>query len=98
MKVPVVASDATVDAIEAAQVVHRDQWAFDFFPFPAGFEVECHTMWAMDEFTEENGATRVVPGSHRWGDKLRLTVDDTVPAEMAKGSVLLYLGSVYHGG
>ena len=32
---------------EPAQLVHRDQWAFDFFPFPAGFEVECHTMWAM---------------------------------------------------
>jgi len=83
---------------EPAQLVHRDQWAFDFFPFPAGFEVECHTMWAMTDFTEHNGATRVIPGSHRWQDKLRPTVDETVPAEMAKGSVLLYLGSLYHGG
>jgi ectoine hydroxylase-related dioxygenase (phytanoyl-CoA dioxygenase family) len=83
---------------EPAQLVHRDQWAFDFFPFPAGFEVECHTMWAMSDFTEENGATRVIPGSHLWEDKLRPTVDETVPAEMAKGSVLFYLGSLYHGG
>jgi ectoine hydroxylase-related dioxygenase (phytanoyl-CoA dioxygenase family) len=83
---------------EPAQFVHRDQWAFDFFPFPAGFEVECHTMWAMSDFTEENGATRVIPGSHKWEDKLRPTVDNTVPAEMPKGSVLLYLGSLYHGG
>jgi ectoine hydroxylase-related dioxygenase (phytanoyl-CoA dioxygenase family) len=83
---------------EPSQYVHRDQWAFDFFPFPAGFEVECHTMWAMSEFTEENGATRVIPGSHRWEDKLRPTVDQTVPAEMPKGSVLFYLGSLYHGG
>src|SRR5262249_12599737 len=45
---------------EPAQLLHRDQWAFDFFPFPSGFEVECHTMWAMDDFTEENGATRVI--------------------------------------
>ncbi len=83
---------------EPAQLVHRDQWAFDFFEFPAGFEVECHTMWAMHDFTDENGATRVVPGSHRWDDKLRLTEADTVPAEMSTGSVLLYLGSLYHGG
>jgi ectoine hydroxylase-related dioxygenase (phytanoyl-CoA dioxygenase family) len=83
---------------EPAQLVHRDQWAFDFFSFPSGFEVECHTMWAMNDFTAENGATRVVPGSHRWDDKLRLEEVDTVPAEMPKGSVLLYLGSLYHGG
>ncbi|HUI48296.1 MAG TPA: phytanoyl-CoA dioxygenase family protein [Acidimicrobiia bacterium] len=87
-----------IGAGEPAQLVHRDQWAFDFFPFPAGFEVECHTMWAMDDFTEENGATRVIPGSHRWEDKLRMTEGDTVPATMPKGSVLLYLGSLYHGG
>jgi hypothetical protein len=81
-----------------AQIVHRDQWAFDFFPFPSGFEVECHTMWAMNDFTEANGATRVIPGSHRWEDKLRPSVDDTIAAEMPKGSVLLYVGSLYHGG
>ena len=83
---------------EPAQYVHRDQWAFDFFEFPAGFEVECHTMWAMEDFTEENGATRVIPGSNHWEDKLRCTPDQTIAAEMPKGSVLLYLGSLYHGG
>jgi ectoine hydroxylase-related dioxygenase (phytanoyl-CoA dioxygenase family) len=83
---------------EPAQLVHRDQWAFDFFPFPPGYEVECHTMWAMNDFTEENGATRVIPGSNHWEDKLRPTNEETVPAEMPKGSVLLYLGSLYHGG
>jgi ectoine hydroxylase-related dioxygenase (phytanoyl-CoA dioxygenase family) len=83
---------------EPAQMVHRDQWAFDFFPFPAGFEVECHTMWAMSDFTEANGATRVIPGSNHWADKLRPGVEETVPAEMVKGSVMLYVGSVYHGG
>ena len=83
---------------EPAQPIHRDQWAFDFFPFPAGFEVQCNTLWAMSDFTEENGATRVAPGSHRLADRLQLKHEDTVPAEMEKGSVLLYTGAVYHGG
>jgi ectoine hydroxylase-related dioxygenase (phytanoyl-CoA dioxygenase family) len=83
---------------EPAQLVHRDQWAFDFFTFPAGFEVECHTMWAMSDFTEANGATRVIPGSHRWADKLRPDHSETVGAAMQKGSVFVYVGSVYHGG
>src|SRR5689334_23954954 len=83
---------------EPAQLVHRDQWAFDFFEFPSGFEVECHTMWAMNDFTEENGATRVIPGSNKWPDKPRPDTTETVPAEMPRGSVLLYLGSLYHGG
>ncbi len=78
---------------EPAQLVHRDQWAFDFFPFPAGHEVECHTMWAMTDFTEANGATRVIPGSHRWEDRLRPEVDETIAAEMAKGSVLHQRGA-----
>ncbi len=83
---------------EPGQLVHRDQWAFDFFPFPPGYEVECHTMWAMNDFTEANGATRVIPGSHRWDDKLRPGYDQTVAAVMPKGSVFVYVGSVYHGG
>jgi ectoine hydroxylase-related dioxygenase (phytanoyl-CoA dioxygenase family) len=83
---------------ERPQKVHRDQWAFDHFPFPAGFEAECLVMWALTDFTEENGATRVVPGSHRWEDRLVPTQDETVPALMARGSALVYLGSLYHGG
>lgn len=83
---------------EPGQMIHRDQWAFDFFPFPSGFEVECHTMWALTDFTEANGATRVIPGSNHWADRLRPEYDETVPAEMTKGSVMLYVGSVYHGG
>ena len=83
---------------ETPQPIHRDQWAFDFFDFPAGFEVECHCMWAMDDFTDANGGTRVIPGSHRWADKLRPEFEETVSIEMPKGSVLLYVGSLYHGG
>jgi ectoine hydroxylase-related dioxygenase (phytanoyl-CoA dioxygenase family) len=81
-----------------AQLIHRDQWAFDFFEFPPGFEVQCNSIWAISDFTEENGATRVAVGSNHREDKLRLDVSDTVPAVMRAGSVVLYTGSVYHGG
>ena len=83
---------------EVSQQIHRDQWAYDFFSFPKGFEVQCNTLWAMTDFTEANGATRVVIGSNHYDDGLPLGQDDTEPAEMAKGSVLLYTGSLYHGG
>ena len=83
---------------ESAQPVHRDQWAFDFFPFPKGYEVQCNTIWAQTEFTEANGATRVALGSNRAQDKLTYQHSDTEPAEMDRGSVLFYSGSVYHGG
>jgi ectoine hydroxylase-related dioxygenase (phytanoyl-CoA dioxygenase family) len=83
---------------EPAQMIHRDQWAFDFFPFPSGYEVQCNTLWALTDFTAENGATRVIPGSHRLGDKLRFGQADTEPAEMERGSVLVYTGAIYHGG
>ncbi len=83
---------------EPAQAIHRDQWAFDFFPFPRGFEVQCNTMWALSDFTAENGATRVLPGSHLLEERLRFEEKDGEPAEMEAGSVLFYTGSVYHGG
>ncbi len=84
---------------EAAQSIHRDRWSFDNFPFPVGFEVEIATMWAVTDFTEEMGATRVVVGSNTWeGNPPEVDPALTHAAEMAKGSVLLYSGSVYHGG
>ncbi len=88
----------SIEPGQAAQYVHRDQWAFDFFSFPAGYEVTCNTIWAMTDFTEENGGTRLIPGSHRYDDKLRFTEADTEAAEMHKGSVLMYTGALYHGG
>jgi ectoine hydroxylase-related dioxygenase (phytanoyl-CoA dioxygenase family) len=86
-----------IGAGEPGQLIHRDQWAFDFFPFPRGYEVQCNSLWAIDEFSAANGATRVIPGSHRQDDGLRFEEKDTLPAEMAAGSVLFYTGSLYHG-
>ena len=49
---------------ETAQVLHRDE---DVYPLPRPHdEVVFNTMWALCDFTEANGATRLVPGSHRW--------------------------------
>ena len=81
---------------ESAQRLHRDVWKYDMVDF--GFDVELNGMWAVTDFTDENGATRLVPGSHRLGHDERPTPDDTVPAEMAKGSLLLYTGTLFHGG
>jgi hypothetical protein len=83
---------------QGAQPLHRDRWAFDFFPFPNAYEVQCNTIWALTDFTEENGATRVVPGSNRAEDGVVFAASDTFPAEMERGSALFYSGSVYHGG
>ena len=52
----------------------------------------------MTDFTEHNGATRVIPGSNLHEDKLQYGLDATIPAEMPKGSVLVYTGALYHGG
>ena len=83
---------------ETSQPIHRDQWAFDFFPFPKGTEIQCNTLWAMTDFSEDNGATRVIPGSHLYEDKLQFREEDTECAEMEAGSVLFYTGALYHGG
>jgi hypothetical protein len=81
-----------------AQHLHRDQWCFDFFPFPRDVDVEVSTIWALCDFTDENGATRVVPGSHRTPDDVKYLPEQTLPAVMPRGSVVLYLGSTVHGG
>jgi hypothetical protein len=83
---------------QPAQAIHKDRWAFDFFPFPTGYEVQSNTIWALTDFTEENGATRIVLGSTCADDTQPFTQDDTEPAEMERGSVLFYSGSVNHGG
>jgi ectoine hydroxylase-related dioxygenase (phytanoyl-CoA dioxygenase family) len=59
----------------------------------------CNTMWAITDFTDENGATRLVPGTHRALNVPELgTTYETIPAEMSKGSVLVWVGSLWHGG
>lgn len=81
---------------EVAQVLHRDD---SIYPVPDPHpELVMNTMWAIDDFTAENGATRVLPGSHRWVDRTPVASDEPVLAEMPAGSVMFYRGSVWHGG
>ncbi len=82
---------------ETAQKLHRDQMAFDFFAFPADYHVQCNTMWALTDFTAENGATHVAPGTSAMDDEPAALVA-TAQAEMQRGSVLFYDGKVLHGG
>ncbi|MDG1438519.1 MAG: phytanoyl-CoA dioxygenase family protein [Emcibacteraceae bacterium] len=81
---------------EKNQELHRDG---DVYPILIpGIEYQVSAMWALDDFTEENGATRVVPGSHDMRSIDNVSEDDVVQAVMPKGSVLFYMGSTIHGG
>ncbi len=82
---------------ESDQKLHRDQMAFDFYPFPADYHVQCNTMWALSDFTAANGATRIAPGTSGLADDEAAEVA-SIQAEMARGSVLFYDGKVLHGG
>jgi ectoine hydroxylase-related dioxygenase (phytanoyl-CoA dioxygenase family) len=61
--------------------------------------IVCNSMWALTDFTAENGATRIIPGSHlRDHSPDFFGHYDSIPAEMPKGSVMIYNGSLWHGG
>ena len=80
---------------ERAQILHRDDTAF---PFAHEFELMVNAMWPLDCFTIENGATSIVPFSHRWERSRRPEPSDAVAATASPGSAILWLGSVFHGG
>ncbi|MEQ9488530.1 MAG: phytanoyl-CoA dioxygenase family protein [Alphaproteobacteria bacterium] len=81
---------------EAAQALHRDDT-----PYPidiAGMELQIGVMWSLNDFTQENGGTRVVPGSHQLLRSWHLPdLSRWESAVMPKGSALFYLGSTWHG-
>ncbi|OAQ59107.1 phytanoyl- dioxygenase protein [Pochonia chlamydosporia 170] len=84
-----------------AQELHRDQVQYPIFTHcgPDAPEACVNFMIALTDFTQENGATRVIPGSHRWPDlKNNGSPDDTVPAIMAPGDACFINGKVVHGG
>lgn len=82
---------------ETAQMLHRDEDAWGHFKGPKP-QLEVEAMFALTDFTVANGATQVVPGSHRWPADREPTPGETTQAEMKAGSALFYLGSTLHGG
>ncbi|MET0454612.1 MAG: phytanoyl-CoA dioxygenase family protein [Mycobacterium sp.] len=90
----------SIEPGESAQGLHRDQVAWDFFPFPEDYHVQCNMLWALSDYTAEMGATRVVPGSHLPGAPTpkEYTDADCLQAEMSRGSVLIYSGKIVHSG
>jgi ectoine hydroxylase-related dioxygenase (phytanoyl-CoA dioxygenase family) len=81
---------------EGNQPLHPDD---AIYPLPRPHaELVVNVMWPLEDFTVENGATRIVPGSHRWAEERPGPETETRAIEMHAGSALLYLGSVWHGG
>lgn len=81
---------------EAAQTLHRDTNLWPFInPAPP---LTLATMWAVSDFTRDNGGTLVVPGSHLWDDARQPEGIEIAATEMPAGSVLIYTGNVIHGG
>ncbi|MDH6194042.1 ectoine hydroxylase-related dioxygenase (phytanoyl-CoA dioxygenase family) [Mycobacterium frederiksbergense] len=80
---------------EQAQLLHTDD---GFYPLPRPRKaLGAATIWAIDEFTAENGATDIIAGSHEWGDRLPDPAERR-PVVMDAGSCVLFLGTLWHGG
>jgi ectoine hydroxylase-related dioxygenase (phytanoyl-CoA dioxygenase family) len=89
-------SSIAIDPGESAQPIHADD---QVIPLEKPHRpIICNSMWALTDFTEANGATRLVPGSHHRGNPEYGGDYPTIPAEMAKGSVLIWDGALWHGG
>ena len=90
-------SSIAIGPDEKAQPIHSDD---QLIPIPKPHPpIICNTMWAITDFTDQNGATRLVPGTHTKDHSPNpLGSYETIPAEMTRGSVLFWVGSLWHGG
>ena len=79
---------------ETGQVLHRDTGVYPVANPCPPFTVA--TMWAISDFTHENGGTRIVPRSHLWDDARVPEPSEIQSSEMPAGSVLIYTGNTIH--
>ncbi len=87
-----------LDPGEDRQPLHFDDGFYSWIPRPRR-AVGVSAIWAIDAFTEENGATEVIPGSHLWADE-RAAADDARIRKvlMPEGSVVVFHGTLWHRG
>ncbi|MGE0625653.1 MAG: phytanoyl-CoA dioxygenase family protein [Pseudomonadales bacterium] len=101
-----VAPDFQVSITQAIQIrpgqgkqpLHRDDAVFLWRHPTYGREARLQIMVAISDFTQENGGTRVIPGSHKWDDERAPQPEEAISAEMDAGDALVWVGSLYHGG
>jgi ectoine hydroxylase-related dioxygenase (phytanoyl-CoA dioxygenase family) len=79
-----------------AQFLHRDEMVWVHVPRPHP-ELQLATVIALEDFRVENGATRAVPGSHRWPAERQPEPGEIADAVMPAGAAVIYLGSTTHG-
>ena len=89
-------SSIAIDPGETAQPIHADDMVIPLEKPHA--PIVCNSMWALTDFTEANGATRLVPGSHRLQNPDYGGDYETIAAEMPAGGVLVWDGALWHGG
>lgn len=89
-------SSIAIDPGETAQPIHADDMVIPLAK--PHIPIVCNSMWALTDFTEANGATRLVPGSHVKQNPEYGGAYETIAAEMPKGSVLIWDGALWHGG
>jgi ectoine hydroxylase-related dioxygenase (phytanoyl-CoA dioxygenase family) len=91
-------SSIAIGPDEGAQPLHADDMLIPLTK--PHVPIVCNTMWALTDFTESNGATRLLPRTHKAADNPELGKDyaGTVAAAMPKGSVIVFDGSIWHGG
>lgn len=82
---------------ETPQPFHMDDNGGGFMPRPRPM-MGVSTIWAFDDFTQDNGATELVPGSHRWEEGREPCDADAVKVTMPAGSVVIFAGNLYHRG